>query len=248
MAEPAAAWQARRPVPLPAPFEIRLPHGTCVGYALPKEIDLPRAEAFLHPEERTAAAAMPDRRRRTWVVGRLALRRSLRAIGADPGATFAIGATARGAPALPRGLTGSISHKDDVVVALAAPHDAHDGGAVGVDVEWDRAPRVDVRRHVLRADEGVDLDAPWHAAARETMLRFSAKEAIYKGLDRFVGRYVGFQEVAVIPRADGTAKVALHLRRDLPHAEGPFEVDVHWRRLDGLLLTSARVAAAPARR
>jgi 4'-phosphopantetheinyl transferase EntD len=241
------AWQSPPAVPLPAPFELDLPHGRCVGFALPAAIDLGRVEHHLHPDERRAAASLPERRRRTWVVGRLALRRSLRALGADLASIGPIHATPRGAPALPRGLTGSISHKDDVVVALAAPHDADDRGAVGIDVEWDRTPKVDVRPHVLRADEGVDLTAPWAETARETILRFSAKEAVYKALDRFVGRYVGFHEVALIPRADGTAEVALHLRRDLPKAEGPFAVDVHWRRLDGLVLTSARVSPTDAR-
>ena len=33
--------------------------------------------------------------------------------------------------------------------------------------------------------------------AREVTVRFSAKEAIYKAIDPFVRRYVGFQEVEV---------------------------------------------------
>jgi 4'-phosphopantetheinyl transferase EntD len=219
-------------VSVPSAFALSLPHGHCTGLVIAADVDLAAVAQELHEDERAIAETLAPRRRRTWVLGRIALRRSLVAIGIEAGA---IGSTARGAPALPPGVTGSISHKEDFVVALAAP-DAL--GPIGVDVEWDRPPRHDVRRHVLRGDEGVDLEAPWPAAASETMLRFSVKEAIYKALDRHVGRYVGFHEVAVVPEADATARVALHLR----DAEGPFSVEVHWERRDGLLLTSARVA------
>lgn len=217
---------------VPSAFELALPHGHCVGIALTDDLDLEAATRELLEGERALAEALVPRRRRTWVLGRVALRRSLGALGLDAGT---IASTPRGAPALPPGVTGSISHKEEFVVAIAAP-DAL--GPIGVDVEWDRPPRHDVRRHVLRADEGVDLEAPWPATASETMLRFSAKEAIYKALDRHVGRYVGFHEVAVVPRGDATAHVVLQLKG----GEGPFSVEVHWERRGGLFLTSARVA------
>jgi hypothetical protein len=56
-----------------------------------------------------------------------------------------------------------------------------------------------------------------------------------------VGRYVGFHEVAVVPRDDGSAETVFHLRDPL---EGPFAADVHWRIRDGVVLTSARVRLA----
>lgn len=217
---------------VPSAFELALPHGQCTGLAIAEDVDLEAAARELHEGERAIAATLVPRRRRTWVLGRIALRRSLGVLGFE---ADAIGSTPRGAPALPPGVTGSISHKEEFVVAIAAP-DAL--GPIGVDVEWDRPPRHDVRRHVLRADEGVDLEAAWPATASETMLRFSAKEAIYKALDRHVGRYVGFHEVAVLPRDDATAHVVLELRG----GEGPFSVEVHWERRGGLFLTSARVA------
>ena len=71
----------------------------------------------------------------------------------------------------------------------------------------------------------------------EVLLRFSAKEAIYKALDPYVKRYVGFREVAVTPLADGTAKVLMCLAQK----EGPFDVDVRWMRTEGLIVTTARI-------
>jgi 4'-phosphopantetheinyl transferase EntD len=76
--------------------------------------------------------------------------------------------------------------------------------------------------------------------AREVLLRFSAKEAIYKALDPFVRRYVGFGEVAVSPLPDGSARVT----PDLRDGEGPFVIEVRWRRFEGVVLTTARVVRA----
>ena len=67
------------------------------------------------------------------------------------------------------------------------------------------------------------------------VLRFSAKEAIYKALDPWVRRYVAFREVDLTPLPDGTARVTMRL------PEGAFACDVRWRRLPGLVLTTAKV-------
>jgi 4'-phosphopantetheinyl transferase EntD len=112
---------------------------------------------------------------------------------------------------------------------------------VGVDVEADEPGSIDISSKVIADDEMADL-APLGALerAREVLLRFSAKEAIYKALDPFVHRFVGFKEVSVAPQADGRADVRLHLDNN----EGPFAVEVRWRRFDALVLTTARVARA----
>jgi enterobactin synthetase component D len=76
-----------------------------------------------------------------------------------------------------------------------------------------------------------------HDRALEVKLRFSAKEAIYKALDPFVRRYVGFKEVAVRPLHGGGAEVGVHL----PSSEGAFVIEVRWLRWEGFVLTTARV-------
>jgi 4'-phosphopantetheinyl transferase EntD len=209
------------------------PHGACVALRATEHAPLAALEARLPEGERALARELAPRRRRGFVLGRAALHAAIARLGVDAGA---IAHTPRGAPALPAGVAGSLSHKDGVAVALAA---LEPRAALGVDVEWDEPPRNDIRRHVLRPDDGVPLDAPWAEAARETVLRFSAKEAIYKALDRFVGRHVTFKEARVVPRHDGSALAELHLARD---GEGPFAVDVRWMRRDGLVITSARIA------
>jgi 4'-phosphopantetheinyl transferase EntD len=112
---------------------------------------------------------------------------------------------------------------------------------VGVDVEADEPGSIDISSKVIADDEMGDL-APLDPRERalEVLLRFSAKEAIYKALDPFVHRFVGFKEVSVVPLSDGRADVRLHFDK----SEGHFAVDVRWRRFDAHVLTTARVARA----
>jgi 4'-phosphopantetheinyl transferase EntD len=222
---------------LPVPdtlFELELAHGRALALAIPDEAGLAGLAATLHPEELELAASWAPPRRRTWIAGRAALRMALVRAGLE---APAIGSDDRGAPVLPAGASGSVSHKERVAVALVAR--AEPDARIGVDIELDAPLRIDIARKVLREDELHEL-AELADAERtaEVRLRFSAKEAVYKALDPFVRRYVGFHEVSVTPRPGGLARVTMHL----PPAEGPFDVDVRWLRRDGLVLTTARVA------
>src|SRR5438477_297716 len=92
-----------------------------VAVALPPADDGSALSALvdeLPSEERALALALAPARRATWAGGRVALRAALADLGV--GAAAPIGATPRGAPALPAGLAGSIGHKESVAVALAA--------------------------------------------------------------------------------------------------------------------------------
>jgi 4'-phosphopantetheinyl transferase EntD len=101
-------------------FQRALASGVCVGVALP-EAPGPVLPAELHPDEAAYAQLLAPLRRVGFVGGRLALRAALAALGArDVGPIMA---TARGAPALPAGFVGSVSHKREVAVAIAAPAD-----------------------------------------------------------------------------------------------------------------------------
>jgi enterobactin synthetase component D / holo-[acyl-carrier protein] synthase len=214
-------------------FDLSLPHGRCVGVRLPElAAELDELEAELLPEERAVAASFGGFRRRSWIGGRLALRQALSRAEIDAPAVLS---DARGAPRLPVGVAGSISHKKQWAVALVA----REGVAkLGVDIENDVIGSVDISRRVLRPDERIEL-APLEPEprAREVLLRFSAKEAVYKALDPFVQRYVAFGEARVSPRADGGAHAELHLAA----GEGPFSVEVRWLRIESFVLTTARV-------
>jgi enterobactin synthetase component D len=129
----------------------------------------------------------------TWVGGRVALRTALADLGLSAAALLV---TPRGGPTLPAGVAGSIAHKRTLAVALAAvaPEDV----TLGVDVELERAPRVDISERVLTPAERRRVDALAAPARDAAVLRaFAAKEAIYKALDPWLRRYVRFDEVEV---------------------------------------------------
>jgi enterobactin synthetase component D len=207
-------------------FRLDLPHGRCVGVAIPDVLS-DAALADLRPEERAHAATLSPARRPTWVAGRLALRAALDDLGLDAGPLLA---TDRGAPLLPAHAVGSISHKRALAVGLASPRA---DGELGVDLELVAPLRVDIARRVLTPEELAALgNTPSH---EDVLLRLSCKESIYKALDPYVRRYVAFHEATVAPHPDGTATAHLAL---------PYDVELAWRRIDAgasYFLTSARI-------
>jgi phosphopantetheine--protein transferase-like protein len=225
-------------------FHRALRFGVCVGVALPAEDEFP-LPAALHADEAAFARSLPRARRAGWVGGRVALRAALAALGRPPAG--ALLATPRGAPALPPGLAGSISHKRELAVALAAERSAPSAPTLGIDVEIRHRLHQDISRHVLTPDELAAL-ASLGAAAREAevLRRFSAKEAIYKALDPWVQRMVSFQEVAIAPAAGARAAARLALeggevRLALKGGEGPFTVELEDASDGELVLFAARV-------
>jgi 4'-phosphopantetheinyl transferase EntD len=101
-----ARWAFVRPDVL---FDRPLEHGRCVGVRIPDEdaAVAALAEAVLAPGEVAFAAGLSTLRRRTWIGGRVALREALRRSGLDAPAVLA---DERGAPLLPAGVAGSVSH------------------------------------------------------------------------------------------------------------------------------------------
>ncbi|MBP8807163.1 MAG: 4'-phosphopantetheinyl transferase superfamily protein [Kofleriaceae bacterium] len=198
-------------------FALDLIHGRAVAVAIAGD----DGEGNL-PEEVAAAAHLGPARRREYLAGRRALRAAL----ADLGVTApAIGADPRGAPIVPAPMVGSISHKGELALAVAAPAD---GWTVGVDLER-RAPRtIDLSRRVLTDRELAALaDRDDDARRRAVVQAFAIKEAIYKAIDPFLGRYVGFREVAVWPEGD-RVEVEAPAAWGLEVVAACAEVDDHW--------------------
>jgi phosphopantetheine--protein transferase-like protein len=168
-------------------FDKELRFGRAVGVSVAQAADV-----RLPPAEEALAASFGPPRRATFVAGRVALRAALERSGL---AAPLIGASPRGAPLLGPHALGSISHKHDVAVGLAAPRGAGDA-TIGVDVERLEPLRVDISRRILTELELEGL-ARSPEASRDRVVRvaFSMKEAIYKAIDPFVSRYVGFREV-----------------------------------------------------
>lgn len=189
---------------LPA-FQLATELGTIAGTHIPPvPAAIPEnALAALHPEERALALSYQAYRQVQFVGGRLALGEVLRALGQP---RLAVLSDSHGAPTLPPGLTGSVSHKRDLAVAIVAVGEH----GLGVDVEDTHRQRLGIASHVLCSDEQraiaeLDQERQW----LELITRFSIKEAVYKALHRFVLRHIGFHEVAVWPDERGGARVEL---------------------------------------
>lgn len=143
-------------------------------------------------------------RRLSFVAGRLALLEALAQLGAE---RSALGRDDRGAPRLPTGFSGSVSHKRRAdtgrVVAVALAAQVKPGQeTVGVDIETKTPPRPDIASRILTELEQRDLtgdERDWPFV----LSSFSVKEAIYKAIDPFLGRYVSFTEatLSALPRA-----------------------------------------------
>lgn len=184
----------------------------------------------LHEAERQLAASLSAAQRPGFVAGRQALRAALQQLVPDHPIAPVL-RTHRGAPLLPPGLTGSVSHKRERAIAVASPST---GDIVGVDLE-ERPQEKDLARHsiadrILTRHELERLEGLDELAHREaTLVHFALKEAVYKSIDPHVERYVGFTEVELDLRDDGSAAVRLQL----PEARvRTMIVDAHWR-LDG---------------
>ena len=172
--------------------------------------------AVLHP--RTVAA-----RRRSFRLGRAAAHAALATIGQDEGPILAMDDRR---PIWPEGVSGSISHTDDLGVALVAPADRTDG--VGLDIEVRRyAPELDTQ--VPRAEERRWL-AGTPATGRDDLLLalFSAKESIYKAFYPRIQTFFGFEAASLVPRPGGfTARLVVDLDCEYP-PERTFPVHVEW--------------------
>jgi phosphopantetheine--protein transferase-like protein len=237
---------------LPAPRVVAqqtVPHGTLVGVALPPSAPDPDVLATLDtvrdallPAEWAIADRLAVPRRVAFVGGRLALRTALGAVSPDRSREPVL-RTPRGAPLMPAGTLGSVSHKRRLAVALvSAPSDAV--RTLGVDVEEvpderdlarpDLAPKIltPLERHEL-APLAADDALAYRQAVR---LRFALKEAVYKAIDPHVERYVRFQEVEVFPGAAG----AVAVRLALPEFAGRhITVQAYWTRVEGHLVATA---------
>jgi enterobactin synthetase component D len=198
------------------PDQLVTPHGACTIVEL-DDAALGDALASLPAAEQEHARTLGDIRRRELIAGRTALHLAL----AD--FTHAILADDRGAPILPAGWVGSVSHKGSVAAAIIAPAGA---GWVGIDLEHAAAPRLDIARRILTAREQAELPDRGPAVT----LRFAIKEAIYKAIDPMLRRYVGFTEVELAV-GEGTCVATSQL---------PVAIDAAWRAHAQFWLATAR--------
>jgi 4'-phosphopantetheinyl transferase EntD len=175
-------------------FRLDLPHGRCVGIAI-----RPDQLASILPAEAAHAGNLGPGRRPSFHAGRRALRLALEEVGFP--AAPPILPDERGAPQLPAGALGSISHKRTCAVGLAARARADGDTAdlgIGVDLEEIRALRFDIAARVLTAAErAACARLPSKRHDQFVLERFSLKEAFWKAVNRVAGAQISFQALEI---------------------------------------------------
>ena len=215
-------------VPYRTAFLLETAEGMLAGVHIPA-VPAPVPEetlACLHPTERQVAETHRAYRQVQYVGGRLAVGLALRALGVPAGPVLS---DRHGAPIVPDGTAGSISHKRELAVAIARRGES----GLGVDLEDTTRPRRGIEEEILCGDEMAALnnlgdEERW----QQIIARFSIKEALYKAIHPFVERHIGFREAAITLRPDGSAAV------DLRFPEGArFVVDAHYQAFETWILS-----------
>jgi 4'-phosphopantetheinyl transferase EntD len=199
------------------------------------------APALLFPAEEAAIARAVAKRRSEFATGRACARAALAKLGLPPSPIMP---GPRGAPQWPPGVTGSITHCAGYR-ASAVAHLA-DVASLGLDAE-PNAPLPDgVLERIAVAQERAWL--PELAAAVPGVswdrLLFCAKESVYKAWFPLTGRWLGFEQAAVIVEPQARTFTARLLEpaeaRDGRRLAG---FDGRWLVRDGLVLTAITVPA-----
>jgi 4'-phosphopantetheinyl transferase EntD len=183
----------------------------------------------LFPEEARLVEAAVASRRREFAAGRCAARALLAQLGEPPRPLLR---DAHRAPVWPNGVVGSISHANDrVAVALTRI-----GSVCGLGL--DLAPAAPLEAELWpKICTSAEL-AHFRASALlapgvSVRLAFSAKEALYKCVHRFALRFIGFREVELALRGDGSfeARLPADVERTLPRdfaLVGRYRVEAGW--------------------
>jgi len=146
------------------------------------------------PEALIPASAVP-KRQREFAAGRVAASTALTLAG-QPDAYPSVGDARQ--PIWPRGFTGSITHDNEIAVAVVAPQS--EVRSVGLDIESVHLPDRAMRKQIMTpAEQDLWADQRNHDEDVTTMMNFSYKEAIFKCVYPLTGEFLEFTDVIVMP-------------------------------------------------
>lgn len=186
--------------------------------------------SHLHPIERDSVSNAVTKRQREFATGRMFARILMGALDLP---LDSIPAGPNRAPQWPSSLCGSISHSDELAWVIGVPGAHPRVRGLGADIERLQRLQADLndklftaaerqRLHTLAADPtNLLLSGVADARAREQQLAtlwFSAKEAVYKATAPIAGAFIGFQEVELLPSADGLQFTMRYLGEHQPSA------------------------------
>lgn len=138
-----------------------------------------------------------DKRKAEYFAGRYLVARELKNLGCSH---QTLEPNSNRSPRLPSDVIGSISHNDDLVTVAVFPSSNANRENIGIDIQHLISNDVcdDIENMVATVQE-VDLVVRYGLTRTEAVtLLFSAKEAIYKALARFVRRGLDFNSATLI--------------------------------------------------
>lgn len=203
-------------LPLAGDWSHRAPWPGLHTVLLRRQLPAPgwQAPPFALPAQLIAGLprAVP-KRQQEFLLGRLAAHEALKAAGCP--ATQAWAGQAERRPVWPAGMTGSLSHTDSLVLAVAASTSTG-VRSVGVDLE-SLAPDPEAVRAIeacFDEDERRGLAACPHGL----LAGFALKESLYKCLQPLVGGWIDFEDAWVRWSGDPSQPARLTLRKTLAPA------------------------------
>lgn len=165
--------------------QMDLPAG--VSWAMSEPVDEP---GLLFPKEAQSIARAVPNRRAEFTGGRVAARKAMWALGVQPAA---IEMAENRAPIWPDGLVGSITHADEICMAIVGPSERYRG--IGIDLEPDVPMDADLVSEICKPEDLEGVAADEHSLLPKRI--FSAKEAVYKAHFALAGVTFGFQALSL---------------------------------------------------
>ncbi|WP_261885828.1 4'-phosphopantetheinyl transferase family protein [Vibrio pomeroyi] len=156
-----------------------------------------------------------DKRKAEYFAGRYLVAKELLQLGF---AHQRLGSNIDRSPTLPSGVVGSISHSEDLACIAVLPSRNSNRESIGIDIQHLIANDVcrDIGNMVANVDE-IELVVKFGMIHSEAVtLLFSAKEAIYKALVRFVTNGLDFGSATLIAIDKDIVKFALSQQVALP--------------------------------
>ena len=159
--------------------------------------DISLIDTLIPAEKALIDPTWSEKRRQQFILGRTAARKALCHTNASDLPVLI--ASESHAPVWPHGIVGSITHTHSIGISCVSP--SQDIKALGIDIETISDRALGVIERIATPEEQkliTDLSDPKTAA----LCLFTIKEALYKALWPIVKRYIGFQEVSIIPRTE----------------------------------------------
>ncbi|MDN3483780.1 4'-phosphopantetheinyl transferase superfamily protein [Pseudoalteromonas sp. APC 3224] len=148
-------------------------------------------ECFDVPFEPTISKAVP-KRQAEFLAGRLAAAEALKVIGA-PIPLKSIKASQNKGPQWPNEVAGSISHTNDIAAAIVGPSSIISSLGIDIEEHIEESVCIQIAKQIHNEDEISLFINKGIESNKATTILFSAKEALYKALYKYVNCFFGFE-------------------------------------------------------